>query len=90
VPPTTLDLSATWYSVDYSATRKTGTVLTVPFSIANSSNLLASQYAAYGNLGRFWSEWTFLWGLPFFYGRDLYTALSNAKVGAQTGPFIAF
>ncbi|NPT60605.1 DUF3443 domain-containing protein [Paraburkholderia elongata] len=90
VPPTTLNLSATWYSVDYSAVRKTGTVLTVPFSIANSSNLLASQYAAYDNLGVFWSEWTFLWGLPFFYGRDVYTALSTAKVGTQTGPFIAF
>ncbi|CAE6725123.1 hypothetical protein R75483_01940 [Paraburkholderia domus] len=90
VPPTTLKLSATWYSADYSTVRKTGTVLTVPFSIANSSNLLASQYAAYDNLGAYWAEWAFLWGLPFFYGRDVYTALSTAQVGTQTGPFIAF
>lgn len=90
VPPTTLNLSATWYSADYSAVRKTGTVITVPFSIANSLDLLANQYAAYDNLGVFWSEQTFLWGLPFFYGRDVYTALSTAKVGTQTGPFVAF
>jgi hypothetical protein len=32
----------------------------------------------------------FLWGLPFFYGRDVYTVIGNAKVGNQTGPFVAF
>jgi hypothetical protein len=31
-----------------------------------------------------------LWGLPFFYGRTVYTVLENAKVGAQAGPFVAF
>ncbi|WP_244306402.1 DUF3443 domain-containing protein [Paraburkholderia lacunae] len=90
VPPTTLNLSAMWYSIDYSAVDKTGTVLPVSFLIANASNLLANQYAAYNNLGAYWAEWAFLWGLPFFYGRDVYTALSTAKVGTQNGPFIAF
>jgi hypothetical protein len=32
----------------------------------------------------------FLWGLPFFYGRDVYNVIGNAKVGKLTGPFVAF
>jgi hypothetical protein len=32
----------------------------------------------------------FVWGLPFFYGRSVYTALNNATIGAHTGPFVAF
>ncbi len=32
----------------------------------------------------------FLWGLPFFYGRNVYTVMSGAKVGTQTGPYIVF
>ena len=36
------------------------------------------------------SEEGFLWGLPFFYGRSVYTVLENAKVGTQAGPFVAF
>jgi hypothetical protein len=33
------------------------------------------------------SEEGFLWSLPFFYGRNVYTVL---KIGSQTGPFVAF
>ncbi|MGF7136183.1 hypothetical protein P3T40_007695 [Paraburkholderia sp. EB58] len=36
------------------------------------------------------SEEGFLWSLPFFYGRNVYTVLNNAKIGSQTGPFVAF
>jgi hypothetical protein len=32
----------------------------------------------------------FLWGLPFFYGRNVYTVLDGARIGSQTGPFVAF
>ena len=33
---------------------------------------------------------TFLWGLPFFYGRDVYTALSGVQAGPRKGPYVAF
>jgi len=32
----------------------------------------------------------FLWGLPFFYGRSVYTVIGNSKIGTRTGPFVAF
>jgi hypothetical protein len=32
----------------------------------------------------------FLWGLPFFFGRDVFTALNGSRAGTQTGPFVAF
>ena len=65
------------------------TPVTVPFSLANGVSLLANQYAAYDSLGSPMYG-TFLWGLPFFYGRSVYTALNNSTIGTQTGPFIAF
>lgn len=62
---------------------------TIPFSIANASTLFDLGYAAHDNLGAPMSS-MFLWGLPFFYGRDVYTALSGMKAGAQKGPYVAF
>jgi hypothetical protein len=84
VPTTTLSLSAI-------LTGATGasTPVTVPFSLANGVSLVANQYAAYDSLGSPMYS-MFLWGLPFFYGRSVYTALSNSTIGTQTGPFIAF
>jgi hypothetical protein len=84
VPVSTLNLSATLTGVASGSTP-----VTVAFSLANASSLLASQYAAYNNIGAL-SFGSFLWGLPFFYGRSVYTALNNVKIGTQTGPFIAF
>jgi hypothetical protein len=62
---------------------------TIPFSIANASTLFDLGYAAHDNLGAPISS-MFLWGLPFFYGRDVYTALSGMQAGAQKGPYVAF
>ena len=84
VPPTTLSLSAI-----LTGATSDSTPVTVPFSLANGSSLLANQYAAYDSLGSPMYG-MFLWGLPFFYGRSVYTALSNATIGTRTGPFIAF
>ncbi|ALL64388.1 Proline-rich protein [Paraburkholderia caribensis MBA4] len=82
-PATTQRLSATAYS-------NTGNAqTTIPFSIANSWTLFNLGYAAHDNLGAPMSS-LFLWGLPFFYGRDVYTALSGMQAGPQTGPYVAF
>ncbi|WP_313064800.1 DUF3443 domain-containing protein [Paraburkholderia sp. LEh10] len=82
-PATTQSLSAIMIS-------KTGNAQSsVPFSIADASSLFALGYAAYGNLGGASSSY-FIWGLPFFYGRSVYTALSGVQAATQKGPYVAF
>lgn len=44
--------------------------------------LLAGPFA--GSAG------TFDWGLPFYYGRTVYTAIENAATAVGTGPYVAF
>jgi hypothetical protein len=84
VPASTLSLSAILVG-----STSGSTPVTVPFSLANGYTLLTNQYAAYDSLGGPLYN-TFLWGLPFFYGRSVYTALNNATIGTHIGPFIAF
>ena len=70
-----------------------GATTTVPasFQVGNATNLMASRYAAFNNLGAYQSLSSyFVWGLPFFFGRNVYTVLEGAKIGTQTGPFVAF
>ncbi|CAB3719439.1 hypothetical protein LMG24238_04752 [Paraburkholderia sediminicola] len=83
-PSTTLSLSAVLTGID-----KAAMPVTVPFSLANGSSLVANQYAAYDSLGSP-SAGMFVWGLPFFFGRNVYTVLNNVMIGKQVGPFIAF
>ncbi|MFM0209665.1 DUF3443 domain-containing protein [Paraburkholderia sediminicola] len=83
-PSSALSLSATM-----EATSGAGKPIMVPFSIDNIQTVTANNYAAYDNIGAPLSRW-FLWGLPFFYGRNVYTVLEGATVGTQTGPFVAF
>jgi hypothetical protein len=33
---------------------------------------------------------TFDWGLPFFYGRQVFTAIENQRTAVGTGPYVAF
>jgi hypothetical protein len=33
---------------------------------------------------------TFDWGLPFFYGRRVATAIENQQTATGTGPYVAF
>lgn len=98
-PTNPITLSATM-----EATNGTGKPVMVPFTIGNAMNVMASGYAAYDNLGMYIASLpaydpssatmssveTFLWGLPFFYGRDVCTVLEGATVGTQAGPFVAF
>jgi hypothetical protein len=32
----------------------------------------------------------FDWGLPFFFGRTIYTAIENQSTPAGAGPYVAF
>ncbi|WP_429299244.1 DUF3443 family protein [Paraburkholderia sp. GAS199] len=75
------------------STNGTGSPISMTFNVANAISLLANNFAAYDSLGENYSNSKnamFLWGLPFFYGRDVYTVIGNVKIGNQTGPFTAF
>ena len=73
----------------------------VNFSIANAINLLGartnfvfddlggpSSAPSSGGLGA--SVAYFDWGLPFFFGRNVFTAIEGQTTPAGTGPFVAF
>jgi Protein of unknown function (DUF3443) len=32
---------------------------------------------------------TFAWGMPFFYGRNVFTALDQTTISGHNGPFFA-
>jgi hypothetical protein len=84
VPSSPLKLSAI-----FRASNGTGTPINIPFEIANANNLWVSGNSAFNNIGVNGSGIA-LWGLPFFYGRSVYTVLENASVGSLNGPFDAF
>jgi hypothetical protein len=69
----------------------------IAFSIADFTHT-ASTIAVLGSVGTqmpgFPSNASnipdFLWGLPFFFGRTVYTALENADTPGGRGPYVAF
>jgi hypothetical protein len=69
-PSTTENLSATNQGVN-------GASGTVNFSIANALTLFANGDSAYSDLGGTFSG-AFDWGLPFFFGRNVYTGMQSA------------
>ncbi|MGF6772739.1 hypothetical protein P3T18_005233 [Paraburkholderia sp. GAS199] len=66
-----------------------GASATVSFEIANASALFASSNNAFDNLAGV-SGTGFGWGLPFFYGRRVYTAIATRMTSAGPGPYYAF
>ncbi len=65
----------------------------VAFSIAGADTLLAANnYFAFNNLGGMLDNSSFDWGLPFFFGRSVYTVIEQRSVPGTPliGPFNAF
>lgn len=68
----------------------------VNFSVANANTLFTQEnsFAAFSNLagsaGTVEGSNVFAWGLPFFYGRAVYSAMENIDAGGTTGPYFAF
>lgn len=86
-PASTKNVSATIQGAN-------GATALVNFSVANAAALLTNNpgFAAFGNLAapEFVAN-SFDWGLPFFYGRNVYTAIEGAGTpGGPTGPYVAF
>jgi hypothetical protein len=68
---------------------------TIPFTIDNATQLFASgNSVAFSNLGGPTSDSYFDWGLPFFFGRTVFTVIEGSRVnsvaGNATGPLYAF
>jgi hypothetical protein len=69
----------------------------VDFTIENADTLLATTYSVLPDLGAnpnvFSGEGfpdSFAFGLPFFYGRNVYTAIEGRSAGGVNGPYFAF
>src|SRR3984885_411025 len=69
-PSSTENLSATTQGAN-------GVTGTVSFSIANAEALFSVDDNAYGDLGGTFSSGSFDWGLPFFFGRNVYVGLQS-------------
>lgn len=85
-PPATKNLSALIQG-------RNGRSASVGFSLANAVALVTGRpgYAAFGNLGApSLGADVIDWGLPFFYGRNVYTAIDGAGTPAGPGPYVAF
>jgi hypothetical protein len=81
-PPAALSLSAT-------AVGTNGASVAVPFVVENASALpdgtAAARLGGSVVLGR-----SFDWGLPFFFGRTVFVAITGRSTPAGVGPFWAF
>ncbi len=80
---------------DLSAMNQEGTASgTVDFSVANADALFANESdSAFGDLGGPVSTSnsnSFDWGLPFFFGRNVFTAIEGMSTPGGAGPFWAY
>ena len=87
-PASTTSLAAT-------VTGNNSLAVTVDFSIAAADPLFNANptFTAFSNLGGSAGSTgtnTFAWGLPFYYGHNVYTAMEKLDAGGTTGPYFAF
>jgi hypothetical protein len=85
-PPTTQNLSATLHGTGNPTSA-------VSFSVANADQIFTANpsFNAFGNLAAPSGDTsTFAWGLPFFFGRNVYTGIEGRSSPGGTGPYIAF
>jgi hypothetical protein len=80
-PPSTTSLTAEISGID-------GVGVTVQFNVANASTLPARSNAFSDFAGTF--PGYFDWGLPFHFGRSIYTAIEDQPTPAGPGPYFAF
>jgi len=66
-----------------------GATSSVTFTMGNATSLFASGNYALSNLAGTASNY-FDWGLPFFFGRRVFTAIEASATPAGNGPYYAF
>jgi hypothetical protein len=62
---------------------------TVNFTVANALSLFTQNDSVFGDLGGPGMN-AFDWGLPFFYGRNVFTAIEGKSTPGGTGPYWAY
>jgi hypothetical protein len=65
----------------------------VDFTVSDAETIGANNpgFVAFATLaGTFPAAEAFDWGLPFYYGRTVYTAIEQATTAVGTGPYVAF
>jgi hypothetical protein len=70
-----------------------GTNATVDFNIGNAEKLFTGNRGAtaFSNVGGGFPDiGAFDWGLPFFYGRSVFTAIEGASTPGGRGPYVAY
>jgi hypothetical protein len=70
-----------------------GTNTSVDFTVANANSLLANNpgFTAFSNLASpIPLVRGFDWGLPFFFGRNVFVAIEGATTPGGPGPYVAF
>jgi hypothetical protein len=85
-PPSPQDLSAVLQGQNAVSTNVSFTVDDAETLGANDPSLVAFATLA----GTYPTANSFDWGLPFYYGRTVYTAFENAATAVATGPYLAF
>ena len=76
-----------------SATNQGTSGAVVHFQVANADSLFAANpsFFAFGNLaGTNPDATSFDWGLPFFFGRNVFTAIEGQNTPAGPGPYLAY
>ncbi|SEA33284.1 DUF3443 domain-containing protein [Paraburkholderia sartisoli] len=91
----TLPVCGLWYcptSTQTSVATIKGTdsaMNTLSFPVGNAQTLFATSNFAFSNLAGTAGN-VFDWGLPFFFGRKVFTAIDSRATPAGTGPYYAF
>jgi uncharacterized protein DUF3443 len=97
-PSSILSLSASVQGQD-EAGAAVGTAVSVPFSVASAESLSSSEptFIVFSNLagvlpstGNSQLTGSFDWGLPFYFGRTVFTAYEGYTTSVGTGPYVAF
>ena len=87
-PNPTIPLSASLIGSTASGT-PIGAARTINFNVASAQNLFNTGGTAFDDLGGE-NSGSFDFGLPFFFGRSVYTAIEGQNTPAGTGPYFAF
>jgi hypothetical protein len=95
-PAQTLNLTATLVgangvssSVDF-AVADANSLFSTNATVAAAATLAAPSTSVSANGTTFDGTQTFDWGLPFYFGRSVYTAIENQNTSAGMGPYFAF